>query len=784
MSYEINLIEGERGKLHVTSDDARTENVLMFGKGRKVFNIDDSFEASMTDSNTVRITSGVLYDNGMFIRINRDQFAEIKIENGLPGTYRHDLICIRYERNIQTQLESASIVVKKGEASETAAVDPEHTVGDVLDLEVHLDEFPLYRVALDGMTATLEPLFIAEDVISNMELYKDLMEHLEDVNNPAGNKHIPEGGSSGQILRWSADGEAVWGEEKHPAISKSTDSTSAVSPSAGSSFTAVDSVTRDGNGHVTKVNTKTVTLPNTDVAVDDALDSASTNPVQNKVVAEEIAGLKEEIEECGTVGILTNELETEWKVIDGTGSNNALGFSNGRFVSHGGNAFWYSDDGITWEEGTSVTGAIYSIAYGNDRFVAVSRQSSIIYYSDDGISWSPITISITPNDIAYGNGKFVIIGNTSGVMYYSTDGITWTQINPYATGYTYGTFNSVTYDEDSKNFYAVSADSNYNVRTEYCDLYYPTDTDRLYGITYGNGVLVAVDYQGNNDAGSIFYNEGGDWIKADTPDSNMYAFISTIKFGNGVFLLGTDSSCYLKSNDGKNWEEIAISYDDSYPSMQKAVYGDGRFIFDGCYKTGTNTYGSPTFSACLMYLDFKKEAVDAETVILETKEKAEEAIQKAENSLQRGDISRSTAITASGHYALDAIEKNASVEGTLANQIANIDVPVLLKEFTVADAGSSVITALSGQAIQQGRKVIIDCVFTSTSAGAIWLTGTGVLPSVSKMYTQTMPYASIAKQTASDNVHHVGLARIQDGGIVVNVVSGEVYFFHLEYVID
>lgn len=48
---------------------------------------------------------------------------------------------------------------------------------------------------------------------------------------------------------------------EHPTISKSTDSTSTASPAHGGTFTVVDSVTRDGNGHVTKVNTKTVTLP-------------------------------------------------------------------------------------------------------------------------------------------------------------------------------------------------------------------------------------------------------------------------------------------------------------------------------------------------------------------------------------------------------------------------------------------------------------------------------------------------------------------------------------------
>ncbi len=49
----------------------------------------------------------------------------------------------------------------------------------------------------------------------------------------------------------------------HPTISKSTDSTSTASPAHGGTFTAIDGVTRDSNGHVTKVNTKTVTIPST-----------------------------------------------------------------------------------------------------------------------------------------------------------------------------------------------------------------------------------------------------------------------------------------------------------------------------------------------------------------------------------------------------------------------------------------------------------------------------------------------------------------------------------------
>ena len=40
----------------------------------------------------------------------------------------------------------------------------------------------------------------------------------------AGNKHIPSGGSSGQILRWSADGTAVWGADNNTTYGVATSS--------------------------------------------------------------------------------------------------------------------------------------------------------------------------------------------------------------------------------------------------------------------------------------------------------------------------------------------------------------------------------------------------------------------------------------------------------------------------------------------------------------------------------------------------------------------------------
>ena len=47
----------------------------------------------------------------------------------------------------------------------------------------------------------------------------------------------------------------------HPTISTTSASTSSASPALGGSFDVVDTITRDSNGHVTTLNTKTVNLP-------------------------------------------------------------------------------------------------------------------------------------------------------------------------------------------------------------------------------------------------------------------------------------------------------------------------------------------------------------------------------------------------------------------------------------------------------------------------------------------------------------------------------------------
>lgn len=92
-------------------------------------------------------------------------------------------------------------------------------------------------------------------------------------------------GSGNAITALSASNGAITATKDatfltaHPTITTSDDTTSTASATHGGTITMVDSVTRDGNGHVTKVNTKTVTLltdNNTDTKVTQNASTANS----------------------------------------------------------------------------------------------------------------------------------------------------------------------------------------------------------------------------------------------------------------------------------------------------------------------------------------------------------------------------------------------------------------------------------------------------------------------------------------------------------------------------
>ncbi len=139
---------------------------------------------------------------------------------------------------------------------------------------------------------------------------------------------------------------------------------------------------------------------------------------------------------------------------------NDIVYAGGKFIACNGvqsnlNRIMYSEDGKEWtllEIGDNAY--MGRIAYGDGVFVSIGGATNTFMYSTDGINWNETTIPVLLSggnwtDIAYGNGRFVAISKeyvnksyeTDKAMY-SLDGINWFEIKMPSssvwTGVAYG----------------------------------------------------------------------------------------------------------------------------------------------------------------------------------------------------------------------------------------------------------------------------------------------------------------------------------------------------------
>jgi hypothetical protein len=148
----MQIVTGHTGEKHVSAQDDSIRNVMLgeFG-GRGVFPVFDQFAATAITANEVRVGSGYGCNQGRLFKIDRNSYDSCVIENGSVGYKRVDLIVARYLKNEQTGIESCRLVVIKGTPDENSYIDPEYTVGNILNGALQ-DDMPMYRVKIDGIT--------------------------------------------------------------------------------------------------------------------------------------------------------------------------------------------------------------------------------------------------------------------------------------------------------------------------------------------------------------------------------------------------------------------------------------------------------------------------------------------------------------------------------------------------------------------------------------------------------------------------------------------------------
>lgn len=84
----------------------------------------------------------------------------------------------------------------------------------------------VYKITVDESGHVLEAVPVTKSDITALGIPAQDTKYTHPTT--AGNNHIPSGGSSGQILRWSADGTAVWDAENKATYDKATSSSDGI----------------------------------------------------------------------------------------------------------------------------------------------------------------------------------------------------------------------------------------------------------------------------------------------------------------------------------------------------------------------------------------------------------------------------------------------------------------------------------------------------------------------------------------------------------------------------
>ena len=143
------------------------------------------------------------------------------------------------------------------------------------------------------------------------------------------------------------------------------------------------------------------------------------------------------VAEGGDTAIKSTDDGDSWTTITlPSGSDwSDITYGKGKFVaiaessSSNTESAYSADGGSTWTE-SSMPGGAYSVAYGNNRFVAIEGNfdgSNNSFISFDGETWYQGNLPSASDwqDVAYGQGLFVAVAKNSGNCATSADGIVW-----------------------------------------------------------------------------------------------------------------------------------------------------------------------------------------------------------------------------------------------------------------------------------------------------------------------------------------------------------------------
>lgn len=226
--------------------------------------------------------------------------------------------------------------------------------------------------------------------------------------------------------------------------------------------------------------------------------------------------------------------------IAATNAPHTMAYGNGIWVAAGpyGNVWYSTDNTATWTAATSLDISTRSqfVTYAEGKFVIVchcvngSTSQFYAYCSTDGVTWTKHSIGSKNSSsttysiygVAYGNGRFVTV-TRGGYTYYSADGETWTAGETLSELDT----NIVTGFESKHGRFVITDGSKSYTSSDGSTWSDPASIDigSVFGFAYSNGYFIALT--GSTSTTNMYVSTNGiSWSQMNAPDTSLDVIVA------------------------------------------------------------------------------------------------------------------------------------------------------------------------------------------------------------------------------------------------------------------
>lgn len=209
-----NIITGYTGTRHITPAMDASVFRSIIGPDEYILNDGDKCVGSMPDINHFTVGGGNISLQGYQVQITQETLI---VDTCATGYKRIDLVALRYNHDIGTQIDSFTLAVIKGTEVTGTPAEPSYNTGEI-EAGVNAVDMILYEIDLDGSTVTFVPRT------------STINAGMKDVSGPYTSTPAMDGvGSAGSVMYFSR------GDHVHPSDTSRVPTTRTVNGKALSS---------------------------------------------------------------------------------------------------------------------------------------------------------------------------------------------------------------------------------------------------------------------------------------------------------------------------------------------------------------------------------------------------------------------------------------------------------------------------------------------------------------------------------------------------------------------